>query len=285
MFDRLTLLPAAFVAAAIGFGQPAPAQDGPDPDKVVATVNGTEITLAHMIALRSSLPQQYSQLPPDVLFNGILDQLIQQTLLMHANEDDLSKRSKIMLENERRAIIAGEKINEVMDTEIGEAELQTAYEAKYVDAEDETEYRAAHILVESEEKAQSLVDELSEGADFAALAKEHSTGPSAASGGDLGWFGEGVMVQSFFDAVAALEPGEVSQPVKTEFGWHVIKLKETRVKERPELAEVREELETELQQAAFDNYVASLQAEAEIDRAGTEGIDPGTLNKTDLLEE
>lgn len=277
------LLAAAF-AAAMAFGPSAQAQDNADPNEVLATVNGTEITLGHVIAVRADLPRQYDQFPPALLFQGILDQLIQQTLLQQSFEGDLSLQSKILLENEERAVTAGEVIAEVMEGGIDEAELKAAYEEQYPDETGETEYRASHILVETEEEAQNLVTELEGGADFAALAKEHSTGPSASAGGDLGWFGEGDMVQPFFEAVAALEPGGVSDPVKTQFGWHVVTLAETRDKERPDFETVREELASQAREKMLTAHVEKLSENAQIERADTSGIDPEAINDTSLLE-
>jgi len=281
---RTKLFPALALVAAATFAQPAAAQDSPDIDTVLATVNGTDITLGHMIALRASLPAQYGQLPAEILFTGILDQLIQQTLLMQSFEGDVSKRSALVLENERRAILATEAIENVMQGDLDDAAIQAAYEERYASAAQGTEYKAAHILVETEEAASELITQLEGGADFAALAREHSTGPSGPNGGDLGWFGPGVMVDSFFNAVASLEPGQVSDPVQTQFGWHVIKLNETRLTETPPLDEVRAEIEESLRQEKFDTHVEALTGKATITRNDASGIAPETINNLDLLE-
>jgi len=272
------------LAAGLMMGAPLLAQDTPTAKTVVATVGDTEITLGHMLALRAGLPQQYDQIPPEVLFKGVLDQLVQQTLLMHAHEGTPSLAAQVQLENERRAILAADVADDVLNDALTDAALQEAFEARYADADPETEYKAAHILVETEEEAQKLIEEIEGGANFAALAQEHSTGPSGPSGGDLGWFGDGVMVPAFFDAVAALGEGGVSAPVQTQFGWHVIQLKETRVKERPALDEVRDELTGELRQAAFDAYIAELEAESSVARDAGDALNPALINQTDLLE-
>jgi len=272
------------LAAGLMMGAPLLAQDTPTAKTVVATVGDTEITLGHMLALRAGLPQQYDQIPPEVLFKGVLDQLVQQTLLMHAHEGTPSLAAQVQLENERRAILAADVADDVLNDALTDAALQEAFEARYADADPETEYKAAHILVETEEEAQKLIEEIEGGANFAALAQEHSTGPSGPSGGDLGWFGDGVMVPAFFDAVAALGEGGVSAPLQTQFGWHVIQLKETRVKERPALDEVRDELTGELRQAAFDAYIAELEAESSVARDAGDALNPALINQTDLLE-
>jgi len=146
------------------------------------------------------------------------------------------------------------------------------------------EYKAAHILVETEEEAQAVVEELEGGADFAAVAKEKSTGPSGPNGGDLGWFSKGMMVAPFEEAVVGMEAGALSAPVQTQFGWHVIKLEETRVKEAPSLDEVRDELRTKVEQDAVTAHIDALVENANVDKSGVEGVDPAMLSNTDLLE-
>ena len=257
---------------------------GPDPDQVLVTVNGTEITLGHVIALRADLPPQYDQFPSEVLFKGILDQLIQQTLLMQSFDGELSRRARLMLENETRAIHAGEAISALMAGRIDDAALRAAYEAKYPENSDQKEYHAAHILVKTEEEAARLVEELKAGANFAALARKHSVGPSKEVGGDLGWFSRGDMVEPFFEAVTRLEPGAISEPVKTDFGWHVIKLIETRNTERPDFESVRAELANELQQKILEEQIAKLSAEARIERADMSDIDFEAITDQSLLE-
>lgn len=261
------------------------AQDEVDPNQVLATVNGTEITLAHVIALRSGLPQQYDQFPSALLFQGIMDQLIQHTLLMQSIEGQPALKSRIAIENETRAIMAGEVMQGIVSEDPSEDSLLALYEEKYPADLQETEYRASHILVETQEEAQALVEELGGGADFATLAREKSTGPSGPSGGDLGWFGAGDMVEPFFDAVLELETGEVSAPVQTTFGWHVILLAETRDRARPEFDTVKEQLSEELKQSSLESFIAELRERAEITRTETDGINPDVILNFDLLEQ
>ncbi len=252
-------------------------------DTVVATVNGTEITLGHMLVLRQRLPQQYQQLPPDVLFDGILDQLVQQTLLGE-QADGLSYQSQVTLQNEERALRAAEELRSVVDAAMTEEAIQQAYDDLYAGTEPETEYNASHILVATEEEAAALVTDLEGGADFAELAMEKSTGPSGPRGGELGWFGTGAMVAPFEEAVLALEVGAISAPVQTQFGWHVIKLNETRVKDAPALEEVRGQLVETVQGDAIAARIEELTSGAEITRSTTEEIDPAVLNDMSLLE-
>jgi len=260
---------------------PSPA----DAETVVATVNGVDITLGHMILIRSALPQQYDQLPPEVLFQGILDQLVQQVVLSQSHEGDVPKRVDMALQNERNALMANVAIDQFLETAMPEDQIQAAYEEKYGNAEPEKEYKARHILVETEDEAKAVIEELKGGAEFAVLAQEQSTGPSGPNGGDLGWFGAGMMVPEFEEATMALEPGSFTEtPVQTQFGWHVILLEEVRDQAAPTLDEVREELTMELQREAVEGHVDALTEKADIDRSGAEGVDPTLLTNSDLLQ-
>ncbi|MEM1065970.1 MAG: peptidylprolyl isomerase [Pseudomonadota bacterium] len=273
---RTPTLAAAAIAAMLA--APVFAQDEVTADTVVATVNGTDITVGHMIALRARLPQQYQQLPDDVLFNGILDQIVQQAVIGQTQEA-LSKSNTLTLENERRALLANQVVDEVVAGATTDEAIQAAYDEAYGGAEPETEYNASHILVETEDEAAALVTELEGGADFATLAQENSTGPSGPNGGELGWFGPGMMVPEFEQAVVALEAGQVSAPVQTQFGWHVIKLNELRQKEAPALDDVRQELEGQVQRAAVDARIAELTEAAEITRVEPGEVDPSVLRE------
>jgi len=252
-------------------------------DTIVATVNGKDITLGHMIILKQRLPQQYQQLPPDVLFNGILDQLVQQTLLGETVAE-LSLEGQLTLENEDRAVRAAEALRVVVDEAVTEDAIQAAYERLYGDLEPETEYNASHILVETEDEAKALITELESGSDFAELAKEKSTGPSGPRGGELGWFGKGAMVAPFEEAVVNMEVGGISAPVQTQFGWHVIKLNETRIKDAPSLDQVRAEVTEDVRMGAIEARVTELSDAASVERKTVEEIDPTLLDDLSLLD-
>lgn len=263
---------------------PALAEDAPTAQTVIATVNGQEIKLGHMVLLRQSLPEQYSQLPNDVLFDGLLDQLIQQAALEGAYDGETPDRVKLALENQTRTLLAAEEVGEILKTAVSEEAIEAAYNEAYSDAEPEPEYKAAHILVETEDEAKAIIEELAGGADFAELAKEKSTGPSGPTGGELGWFSKGMMVGPFEEAVKDMEPGAISDPVETQFGWHVIKLNETREKEAPSLESVRNELKAKVEQDVVKAHVDALVEDATVDKTVAESIDPALLSNTELLE-
>ncbi len=274
----------AAIVALLALSAPVRADSHIGADTVVATVNGTEITLAHMIVLKQRLPAQYQSMPADILFEGILDQLVQQTILGE-NSGALSPGSVATLENEERALKAAEVIGQISSDAATDAALQSAYNATYGGTEPETEYNASHILVETEDEASDLVEALNGGGDFATLAQENSTGPSGPGGGQLGWFGLGAMVPAFEAAVVAMDAEAISDPVQTQFGWHVIRLNEVRLKEAPTLDEVRSELVDEIQREAIEVRVAELSEGAEIVRKTAADVDPALLDDISLLGE
>jgi peptidyl-prolyl cis-trans isomerase C len=251
-------------------------------DTVVATVNGEKITLGQMIALRDQLPPQYQRLGDAVLFKGILDQIIQQTMLEQSVADKLTTKQKLQLSNTKRAFVANLVLDGVSRAATTDAELKAAYDKKYANYNPGLEYHAAHILVPTEKEAKAIKAQLDKGADFAALAKKDSKDGSAQNGGDLGWFGAGMMVKPFEAAVMKLKPGEISAPVKTQFGWHIIKLMATRPGKKPTLADVRAALAKKLQEEAVAAKVKALTAAAKVERSA-DGIDPKLLSDESLI--
>ena len=279
MTKRYLSLPTFGLLAAMAL--PAVAQDA---DTVVATVNDVNITIGHMIVARATLPEQYQNLPDDVLFEGILNQLINQTLLSQSFEGEMPKRATLSLENETRSITAGEAIEEVMGSAITDETVRTLYDEQIKEFVADEQYNASHILVETEEEAQAVIAEIEGGADFAAVARDKSTGPSGPNGGNLGWFGTGAMVPSFEAAVIALDVGAISAPVQTQFGWHVITLNETRESAAPEMAEVRAQLETEVGSAAVEARIEELTAAASIKQTPVDGFDLSVLKDLTLVD-
>ena len=270
------------LGTALASGMVAPAlADGETADTVVATVNGTNITLGQVIALGQRLPQQYQSMPDDALFKGIVDQLVQQTALAQSLDGKLTKADEINLENNRTGYLASNVVQAAAAAAVTPEALQKAYDAKYATVTPGTEYHAAHILVADEAKAKDLKAQIDGGADFAELAKANSSDGSAASGGDLGWFGVGMMVKPFEDAVVKMQPGQVSDPVQTQFGWHIIKLEETRPAAVPTLDEVKAELSNELQNQAVEAKVKEITDAAKIEKV--EGIDPKLLRDQNLI--
>lgn len=257
--------------------------EGETADTVVATVNGVKITLGHMIALRETLPPEYQQLPDDVLYKGIYNQLIQQEVLAQS-VGELGPRVMATIDNDKRGLVSGIAIEMLVASAVTDEALQAAYDARFKDAAPQTEYNAAHILVATQEEADAIKAELAGGADFAEIAKAKSTDTgSGANGGDLGWFGLGMMVKPFEDAVVGAKVGEVTGPVQTDFGFHLILVKETRVAEKPTLDQLREELAAEIENTAINAKIEELTKAATVTREG-EALDPALLKNSALID-
>lgn len=278
MRKRLTFLSAIGLAALTAL----PLAAEPTADTVVARVNGAEITLGHVILARFALPQQYQQLPDEVLYDLIIDQLVQQTALEQSLDGAMPRYVQLSLDNERRSLLASDAIDDIVAGAADDAAVQAAYDAQYADGFGGDEFRAQHILVETMEEAKALKLDLDGGADFSEMAKEKSTGPSGPNGGDLGWFGMGRMVPEFETAVVALAPGEVSDPVQTQFGWHLILLNEKRKSAAPELAAVRDEIVGDLQQKAIEKRIDELMNVAEVEKPQVD-VDPSVLQNFDMV--
>ncbi len=278
----LTFLPSLALVAVMAL--PLAAQDAPDANTVVARVNGDEITLGHVIATASALPAQYQQLEDEVLYDFILEQLVQQHLLS-LEQEELNTLNALRLENETRSLRAVQTVEALTAASVTDEAIQAAYDTQFAEFQGEDEFNASHILVESEDEAKAVKAQLEEGADFAELAKEKSTGPSGPNGGALGWFGKGQMVPEFEGAVLGLEKGQVSDPVQTQFGWHVVTLNDKRKTEAPELAVVRDELAQTIRQEAIQAKIDELTQQAQIERPALEGAGPEVMRQLELLQE
>ena len=269
----------ASVAIAAAFVAPAQAQDA---NTVLATVNGVDITLGHVVALVENLPDQYQSLPDDVLFQGAMDQLINQEALAGSARENVSRALRLTLELQEKALIAQSVIADASQAEVTEDDLRALYDVEFAATVPAPEFNASHILVDSEETAASLVTQIEDGADFAELANTHSTCPSGPRGGALGWFGLGQMVPEFEQAVLGLEVGAVSSPVQTQFGWHVVTLNERREQSAPAFEDVRAELEGQLREQRGQEKAASVVAAADVVRAEIE-LDPALIRNSDLI--
>jgi peptidyl-prolyl cis-trans isomerase C len=233
-------------------------------DTVLAEVNGKSITLGHIIAAVNKLPVEYNSLDSDYILEGVLDQLVKQELM--AQLLDLSdKLVEVSIENEIRSIKAKYSVETLMSGFPKDEQVLKAYNKATASMQSMEEFNASHILVESEAQALDIIKSLALGSDFSSLAEEKSTGPSGPNGGQLGWFGSGQMVPEFEAAVLVLEIGKVSQPVKTQFGWHVVKLNDRRTKTLPSFEEMKPELIQQLSQARIDQLLEIESENAKID--------------------
>ena len=278
--------PAAILTAALAV--PALADDGVSADTVVATVGDVEITIGHVLVARDELPEQFRQLPPETLFQPIVTQLVEQTALMMTGADDIATRDRLRAEHQRRSIISNAVLDQATRGAVTEDSIAAAYDsfvAEFEAVEDPmTEFNASHIIVGTEEEAQALRAELDEGADFAELAREHSTAGAAQGGGDLGWVGPGMMIAEFEQAVAAMEVGAIDGPLETQFGWHLIQLNDTRIATAPALEDVREQIIQEIRREVAEAAVADALDAVEVSRSD-DAIDPSVLLDPGLLDD
>jgi peptidyl-prolyl cis-trans isomerase C len=260
--------------AACGKGQPAAAPAATDTAAAasVAVVNGVAIPRANYDAFLKNLLQG-KPVPPDLTAeqkNQVLDELITMQLVStQAVKDGVDKDPEVAanLDVLRMRILSdGESQKFLKGKEPTDAELHAEYDGD-ITAMDKTEYHARHILVATKEKADQLIKKLKGGAKFEDVAKAESTDNSKTSGGDLGWFTATRMVKPFADAVKALKKGETTpEPVQTQYGWHIIKLEETREVTPPPFEQVKAQVTKNLIQKKLVAYVEDMKKTAVIDK-------------------
>ncbi|NOX76693.1 MAG: peptidylprolyl isomerase [Gammaproteobacteria bacterium] len=247
-----------------------PATAGDDPmEKAVATVNGTEITEWTLQRYAKQRGQDHG-LPSAQQRRALIDELINRELVyQNAQQIGVDKTPNILAEinHQRINIIASVMLSRSSSLfAVSDADLKKEYDNRKGELGG-PELKARHILLENEQDAKDVITELDKGAKFETLAGERSTGPSAANGGDLGWFNPSEMVEEFSLTAAALPKGSYSKtPVKTQFGWHVILLEDTRIVEPPPFDSIKEQIRVGLQNILMEEYIAGLRDGAEIER-------------------
>ena len=226
--------------ASVGWGQSDEARE--EMSKVIATIDGDDITLNLVMALISQLPQQYQGQPFERLYDPILDDIIDTRLAAAEAKRSGIADDPLIEELAQRAydrVMAEAWLSIEIQNRITDEMIEARYKEIAADEDSRTEIRARHILVNTETEAADIIRRLKEGESFEELAKTLSIGPSGPNGGDLGYFQRGDMVPSFADASFALEVGAISEnPVQTNFGWHIIKAEDRRVIPIPPLAEI-----------------------------------------------
>lgn len=272
---------ALFAVPAVAQTPATPAPDGatadvppPGEDNVIATVGGMDIYESELAYTISDMGAQFAQLPPEQRRVAALSSLIDIKLLAaRAKEEGLGDSEAFQRRMDfltDRALHNEYFKQEVMDA-ISEEEVRARYEEEVAAMPAAEEINARHILVETEEEARSIIEELDGGADFAELAKEHSTDGSAANGGDLGYFQRGQMVPAFEEAAFALEPGSYTQnPVESQFGWHVIKVEDKRTAEPPAFEAVSDQVRQIVLRQRYLDVLQEARGDAEVEIADPE---------------
>jgi peptidyl-prolyl cis-trans isomerase C len=246
----------------------------PGEDPVLARVGEVEIRRSELMIAAENLPQQYRQIPLQMLYAPLLNQLIDRKLIsMEADKaklgDDPEVQRRLVLQRERvlqEAYLARELKGKVTDER-----LRAQYDKTVKDGGSEAEVRARHILVDNEADAKKLSAEAKAGGDFAAMAKAKSKDPGAANGGDLGYFKRDQMVPEFATAAFALKPGEISSPVKSPYGWHVIKIEDRRQAPPPSFEASVEELREQVAEEVVSEMLAGLRSKAKVETFGLDG--------------
>ena len=264
------------LAAAAMWLQPALAQTSPDPDPVVAIVNGDPIKKSEIENAKGSLPDQYRQLPLEMIYEPLLNRVIDQHLLTaEAEKRDLAETPAVKeeLARARATVLQGQLIQQAIDAGTTPERLQQTYTAlQQQPGFAQEEVRARHILVEDQAKASELIQKLEGGAAFDELASANSTDPSAKNNaGDLGWFTRDMMVPEFAEAAFKIEPGNIGkEPVQSQFGWHVIKVEERRTKV-PTFEEKEPELREQVAREIVTSLLTDVREGAQIQRFNLDG--------------
>ena len=243
--------------------------------KLVAKVDGENIFLSEILEMAKQLPREYQKLSLDTVFPSLLSRAIDARLVRNAGikkgfstDPEVKKRLKEI----EGQIVSEVFLKKTISSQITETALQKLYAETKSEMAGEEEVKARHILLNDEDKAIKLIKSLKDGAEFSGTAAKHSTGPSASSGGDLGWFTRGQMVPEFSEAAFKLKPGQiVDKPVKTQFGWHIILVEDRKKAAPPSFDEAQGQLASKLSQTLLAGLLEKLRGNAEIERFDISG--------------
>ena len=273
LFERFTGFAALTGFLAVTALSPVLAAEGDDP--VVARVDGKEIHRSDVEESRLRLPEKFQAVPLESVFGFLVNSLVDSKLVVaearkiNLQESEEVKKTMARIEEQ---VLERAFLTAYIERQITDESLQARYQEILKTATVEEEISARHILLETEAQAREVISELSGGADFAELAKTRSKGPSGPTGGDLGYFGKGQMVEAFSTAAFALEKGAITtDPVQTQFGWHVIKLEDRRKVEPPSFAEAEPQLRQELSRQIGADFLQKIRKAATVERFNLDG--------------
>lgn len=254
-----SILIASLIAVGIGWSSPSIAEE-----KVVAKVGDIEITETELAIAEQEFAQQFARVAEDKRQGAVLAALIDIKLLAaKAGEAGLDEdeRLKALVAFTRSRELHNLYFQQQVADSVSEEDVRARFDKELEGLTPGKQVKARHILVKTEEEANEIIASLDGGADFVELAKEKSTGPSGPNGGDLGFFAKGQMVPEFEEAAFALENGAYTkQPVKTQFGFHVILREEERDEPLPTFEQAREQV---LQAVMRDRYFELIERERE----------------------
>ncbi|CAN5122280.1 peptidylprolyl isomerase [soil metagenome] len=268
-------------AVALLAGFPVHAEDA---NPVLAKVNGSDIRQSDVAIAEEELGPSLAQMDPATKKENVLSFLIDMKIVAKAAEDKkIADRDdfKTKLAFARNRLLMDNLLAVEGKTALTDDNMKKVYDDAAKQITGEQEVHARHILVETEDEAKKVEEELKKGADFAELAKKTSKDPGAADGGDLGFFTKDQMVPEFSAVAFAMEPGKISDPVKSQFGWHVIKVEEKRNRKAPDFAQVKPQIEQYVIRKAQADYVTSLRAGAKIERMDQAAATPEVAKPAD----
>jgi peptidyl-prolyl cis-trans isomerase C len=243
-------------------------------DPVVARVNGVDIRESDLALAEEDLGADMQSISPEARREHLISYLADIIMVTQAadkknlaDNPDFKRRLAFL----RNKLLMGYELQQEAKTAVTDQALHQTYDEAVKSMAGQEEVRARHILVQGEDEAQAILEQLKKGADFATLAKEKSKDPGAAEGGDLGYFTKDQMVPEFADVAFKMYPGQLSNPVKTQFGWHVIKLEDKRTKQPPEFEKVKDQIEAYLARKAQTEFIAKLRQNAKVERLDKAG--------------
>jgi peptidyl-prolyl cis-trans isomerase C len=255
-------------------------------DRVVARVNGVEIHESDLALAAQDIGDQLQSESPQAQREQLIGYVTDIILVSQAADskkladDPDFKRHLAFLRNK---MLMGAQLQQEAKSAITPEAEQELYDQAVKPMAGQEEIHARHILVETEEEANAIVEEIKNGADFAAVAKEKSKDPGAADGGDLGYFTKDQMVPEFSEVAFKMYPGQMSNPVKTQFGWHIIKVEDRRPRAVPELGNIKDQIDNYLTRRAQGEYIAKLRQTAKVERLDRPAT-PGPQFSPDLLK-
>lgn len=253
-------------ALALMTAQPLRAQDA---NTVIAKVNGQEIKQSELTVAEEELGPSLQQMDPASRRENLIAFLIDMKVVAKAAEDKKiadSAEFKQKLAFARNRLLMDSLLANEGKTALTDDAMKKVYDDAIKQTAGEKEVRARHILVATEDEAKAIAADLKKGGDFAKIAKEKSKDPGGADGGDLGFFTKEQMVPEFSKVAFELEPGKISDPVKSQFGWHIIKVEEKRDRKAPDFEQVKGQVQQFVVRKAQADYVTKLRTAAKIER-------------------
>jgi peptidyl-prolyl cis-trans isomerase C len=238
-------------------------------DPVIARVNGVDIKQSDLTLAEEDVGSDMQAASPEAKREHLISYLADIIMVTQAadkknlaDNPDFKRRLAFL----RNKLLMGYELQQEAKTALTDEALKQTYDEAVKSMGGQEEVHARHILVEGEDEAKAILEQLKGGADFAKLAKEKSKDPGAAEGGDLGYFTKDQMVPEFADVAFKMYPGQLSNPVKTQFGWHVIKVEDKRIKQPPEFEKVKDQIEAYLARKAQSDFIAKLRQSAKVER-------------------